>query len=217
MSKGNPWLSVEADDYDGHMAHESVNQTRLLANCFREALEWTSPRRAALLGCATGNGLEHVDATRCERMLGVDLNPDFLAIAAQRHGERLGTKLELREADLGDPEAAAAALPPGSFDLIHAALLFEYLDPAVLLPVLAAALAPGGVLAAVLQLPVTGKGAVSESPYVEGVRILEPLLKLVPTERFADASRSAGLELIREEERPSSSGKGFHLSLWRRP
>ena len=65
-------------------------------------------------------------------------------------------------------------------------------------------------------MPVAGKGAVSESPHVEGVSILEPLLKLVPPERFAAAAREVGLERVREEELRSSAGKGFHFSVWRR-
>jgi len=213
---GNPWLRVAAADYDGHMAHDSVAQTSLLADCFGHMLAERKPRRVALLGCATGNGLEHVDPDRCERVLGVDLNPDYLALAAERHGGRLGEALVLREADLGYAAAAAAILPPERFDLVHAALLFEYLDPAALLPVLAATLAADGVLSVLLQMPVAGKGAVSESPHVEGVSILEPLLKLVPPERFAAAAREVGLERVREEELRSSAGKGFHFSVWRR-
>jgi hypothetical protein len=215
VTESNPWLRVSATDYEGHMAHPAVAQLGFLADLFHESMAVLRPRRLALLGCAAGNGLERVDPERVERVLGVDLNPDYLALADQRHRLRLGARLELKCADLGDPIAAAAALAPGDLDLVHAALLFEYIEPARLLPVLKCALAPKGTLVTLLQLPADAHGAVTETPFT-GVRKLESLLDLVPPARFAAAAAEAGLALLREELRSLPTGKSFHLSLWRR-
>lgn len=213
LNEENPWLRVPAEHYDGHMAHPDVGQSAFLATHFGDLLAEFRPRRAALLGCATGNGLEFVNPQHTEHLLALDLNPDYLALVAARHGDALGGVLSTRRVDLRVAGERDAALPPAAFDLIHAALLFEYLDPAALLPALARSLAPGGRLAVVLQLPGIGHGAVSDTPFV-GVRVLEPLLELVAPPDFAAAACAAGLVAMRREMRVLSSGKGFELSLW---
>ncbi len=198
------------------MAHPAVGQTPFLAKLFREILDEFLPRRVALPGCATGNGLEHVKPGSVDSVLALDINAEFLALAASRHGERLGDSLSLREADLADPEAGAAALAPGDFDLIHAALIFEYVDPVLLLPLLADALAPGGALTALLQLPDPEQDAVSTTPFTD-LRRLESVIELVPPDHFAAIARSQGLFRFRLEHRKLPiSGKSFELSIWRR-
>lgn len=215
MSDRNPWLHVSARDYEGHMAHPAVGQLRFLADLLDEFLMALRPRRVALLGCATGNGLERVDPAEVDSVLGVDINAEYLAVAERRHRPQLGERLRLECADLGDPIAAASALSGGGFDLIHAPLLFEYLEPERLLPVLAHALTPAGTLVVLLQLPSAGQGAVTDTPYT-GVQVLESLLRLVAPETFAAAAEAAGLTRILEEARTLPTGKAFHLSLWRR-
>ena len=215
MTEPNPWLRVSATDYEGHMAHPAVGQLGFLADLFEESLRTLRPRRIALLGCAAGNGLERVDPSGVADLLGVDINQDYLELAEARHRVRLGQRLRLRCANLDDADVAAALLTPGSFDLVHAALLFEYVTPARLLPVLARALAPAGRLVALLQLPVEGHGAISETPFT-GVNVLEPLLRLVSPEAFAAVAARAGLALEREETRTLPVGKSFRLSHWRR-
>ncbi len=214
MSAPNPWLRVSAADYEGHMAHPDVGQLGFLAERFAVALRAGAPRRVALLGCATGNGLERVDPERVELLLGVDLNPEYLALTEARHRARFGERLVLRCADLGDPVVAAAALAPGGFDLIQAALLFEYLEPARLLPVLAGALSPQGRLTVLLQLPVAEHSAVTATPFT-GVRVLEPLLRLRHPAGFAAAAEAAGLVGVGEETLALPTGKRFHESHWR--
>lgn len=57
----SPWLDISLADYEGHMASPHIGQARLLSNVFAEALNTYTPRSAAVLGCAGGNGLEQVD------------------------------------------------------------------------------------------------------------------------------------------------------------
>ena len=213
MSPDNPWLRVSAADYEGHMGHPSVSQLGFLSEQFRLQLEATGARRIAVLGCATGNGFDAVDPARVERLLGVDINPEYLALAEARHRSRFGARLALRCANLDDPQAAVAALAPGGYALINAALLFEYLDPARLLPVIAGALEPGGVLAVVLQLPSPTLPAVSATPFT-GVRVLEPFLALRETAALEAEAAAAGLILCAHGETALPSGKRFALRSW---
>lgn len=78
----NPWLKIPASDYEGHM--EAVGQRALLGQIFRDVYSLVRPRRLAILGCATGNGFEYVDTAITERIVGVDINPDYIEIARRR-------------------------------------------------------------------------------------------------------------------------------------
>ena len=95
----NPWLSIPAADYEGHMGAGGADQLAPLAAIFGEVYTAARPASVALLGCATGNGLEAIDPSVTPRIVGIDLHPEYLAIARQRH-HGLGTALDLRCADL---------------------------------------------------------------------------------------------------------------------
>jgi ubiquinone/menaquinone biosynthesis C-methylase UbiE len=74
----NPWLSIPEADYVGHMSHPAVNQRSVLNRLMRNVLEDVQPRTFLVLGCSTGNGLEHVNAAVTERVLAVDVNASYL-------------------------------------------------------------------------------------------------------------------------------------------
>ncbi len=205
----SPWLAVPAADYEGHMASPNVRQLQLMSRVFGELLREFEPRSVGIVGVATGNGLERIDPARVRRVVGIDINPEYLVIARERHGARI-PGLELRCTD-----AARARIAPRSLDLVYAALIFEYVDPAVLVPRIASWLRPDGVLAAFLQLPVAGHGKVSETPF-RGVRVLEPVIHLVEPARFREIALASGLAEIRSRTRGPKAGKRFFLGLYRR-
>ena len=103
------------------------------------------PRDGTALDLACGSGREAVYlALQGRRVLGVDILPDALRQArllAREAGVARG-RLSLRRVDLADPAGVARLLRPRRFRVI---LCFRYLDRA-LLPRIAEALAPGGVL-----------------------------------------------------------------------
>ncbi len=115
-----------------------MDQLQALSRGFAAACAEFGPIRLAVPGCATANGLEHVDPSVTRRAVGVDLNPRYLEIARARHS-RLGGVVELVAAPL-----EVCAFPPESFDLIFAGLIFEYVEPEALLRRIAFWLAPGG-------------------------------------------------------------------------
>lgn len=124
------------EDYEAHMASAEVGQWQVLNRILAEDLSRFQPSSLAVLGCATGNGFEHIDPRITKRVIGIDINPRYLARLRERHQHRLAG-LELIESDVLEAE-----LPPGSVDLVHAALIFEYLDPAAAL----ARITPGSAL-----------------------------------------------------------------------
>jgi len=80
----NPWLSIAVDDYVGHMASPAVGQHQVLNRLFGAMLRNVRPRTVLVLGCSTGNGFEHVDPAVTCRVVGVDINPEYLQRLAER-------------------------------------------------------------------------------------------------------------------------------------
>jgi SAM-dependent methyltransferase len=159
MKKGgrNPWLRIPVSDYEGHMGHPAVQQLPYLSAVFQEVLLEFQPKDIAVLGCSTGNGFEHIP-TSTRKIIGVDINPQYLDVVRQRYGDRL-PGLDLICADIFNCTIAAH-----SIDLIHGALIFEYVDPAPAMERVATWLRPGGVFSAVLQLPSADGSPVTETP-----------------------------------------------------
>ncbi len=95
----NPWLEIPLADYEGHMALPEVAQATLLADVFEKALRKHAPASVSILGCAGGNGFDRIDPQVTTRVVGIDINPAYIAIARDRFQRRL-LGLELIVADL---------------------------------------------------------------------------------------------------------------------
>jgi len=199
---GNPWLAIPAADYEGHMAAPAVGQLAVLNRLFAAEYLELQPRRLAVLGCATGNGFEHIDPAVTARVVGVYLNPEYVEIAQRRYGAAL-PRLELICADLAECDFAAC-----SFDLVYAGLLFEYVEAGPLLTRISRWLCPGGVLAAVLQQEAADRAAVTPTVYAS-LKKLEPSMRLVPPAEFLALAATVGLSFVHEREVPLASGKRF--------
>ena len=181
----NPWLDIPLDDYERHMALPQVAQAQLLSELLVEAVSGYAPRSVALLGCAGGNGFERLETAGLERVVGVDINPKYLATARARFGASFPS-LELIAGDLQDASVTFA-----SVDLVFAGLLFEYVDVDLVLGRIRSMLEPGGVLRTVVQLPAATLPKISPSPY-GSLAALASLMHLVPPElltRHAAAHR----------------------------
>jgi len=204
----NPWLSIPLADYEAHMELPQVAQAQLLSDIFGRLLREHAPRSAAVIGCAGGNGFERVDPAVTTRVVGVDLNANYLERARTRFAERL-PGLELIAGDIQDGDLQVAPV-----ELVYAALVLEYVDLEIALPRLRAWVAAAGLLATVIQLPSASTAPVTPSPYAA-------LGALAPAMRLADAGQVAGLagragmrEVARSVER-AAGGKEFLLQVFR--
>jgi SAM-dependent methyltransferase len=206
MSTPNPWSVVPAPDYERHMGPDGVDQLAPLSAIFQEQYLAAQPDRLLLLGCATGNGLEHVNPAVTQRIVGVDVNLQYLGIARQRYFH-LGPRLELYCSD-----AEKFRSPPASFDLVHAALLFEYLFPEPLVRRIAEWLAPGGTCSVVLQLP-GGEGPAAPT---RTMQIIEKAMKLVAPEELTRLFDHYGMPRRRARTVPLRFGKSFWVGVFGR-
>ena len=199
----NPWLAIPWEDYEGHMSSPVVKQSQFLNELFRGILRDYRPGSVAILGCATGNGFEHIDPAITQRVTGVDINPHYLRVLRTRFGLTI-PGLQLVCADL-----AACELERESFDLVHCALVLEYLDPRVVIEKATRWLRPRGTLVVVLQLP-SEKSKVSETQY-KSLRRLEPIIKLVEPETVQRVAAAVGLSEVRVSKEMLESGKEFFV------
>ena len=107
-------------------------------------------------------------------------------------------------------DALVLELETHAYDLIHAGLIFEYLDWAALLPRIARALKPSGVLSVVLQTPSASSPAVTETTFTS-LRSLASAFRFVDAEALVTAARVGGLALDTRRIEPLPAGKSFDV------
>ncbi len=206
----NPWIAVAPADYEAHMTSPAVAQLPVLSGILARDLAALRPASLLVVGCATGNGFEHVDPRVTAQVVGIDINPGFLAVLRERHGGRL-RGLDLFAADVLDP-----GLEPGAFELVHAALVFEHVPWQPALRRIAAWVRPGGTLGVVLQLPSPEAEPVSASVIAARYPEIGATMRLVDVVAFAGAAGELGLEETARERLPLPQGKGFLVLHYRR-
>jgi SAM-dependent methyltransferase len=195
----SPWLEIPLADYEAHMALPEVGQAQLLAALLASALHAHRPASVAVVGCAGGNGFENVP--RDTRLVGIDVNPAYLATARARHASRR-RNLELHVSDVERDELRLAPV-----DLVFAGLLLEYVDAGRALDRIATWLAPRGILATVLQLPSDAE-TVTPSPFASLHR-LAPSMRLLAPERLVALAAERGFRVVDSRVAEASGGKRF--------
>jgi SAM-dependent methyltransferase len=204
------WLDIPLADYEGHMAVPGIGQADMLAARFAELLGQWTPASAAVIGCAGGNGFDRlrVDVTR--RVVGIDINPQYIQELAYRYAAKI-PGLELYVRDIQEPVERIAPV-----DFVYAALVFEYVAPKPVLQNLKSICSPGGVLATVLQLPSGHAAPISESPFTSLKSLASTMHLVSPAALAADATEIGFAPLSTRLVR-LSSGKEFAVQLFQRP
>jgi hypothetical protein len=204
----NPWLNIPLDDYEGHMSLPAVGQAQMIAEQLDRAIARWAPSSIAVIGCAGGNGLERIAAGTVERVVALDVNPDYVELTRVRHALRL-PGLELVCADVQSESVTYSPV-----DLIYAALLFEYVDVHSTLRTLKRNSRPHAVLTTVLQLPHSSIHAVSPSPY-KSLGSLASAMILVAPETLCRAAVDVGFATPDSTTIELPSGKRFCVQNFR--
>lgn len=203
----NPWLEIPLSDYESHMSLPTIAQAEMLAAQFSDALHQFSPESVAVIGCAGGNGFDRIPSAT-KRVVGVDINPSYIASASSRYLGRI-PGLEFHVADIQD-----GPLPFAPVDLVFAALVFEYVSLSAALGNLSRVCRPGAHLVSVLQQPSVHVHAVSPSPY-QSIQVLVPLMRLISPVDLAACAESCGFMLESEKTLALKSGKEFVIQVYR--
>jgi|SoiMethySBSTD1v2_1073268.scaffolds.fasta_scaffold1077636_2 hypothetical protein len=204
----NPWLDVPLKDYEDHMSSAEVEQLHVLAELFKYALDCCRPESVAVLGIAGGNGLEQIDRSVTKRIVGVDINQQYLE-EVQRRFETLAG-LELHRRDLTEQGFDLAPVA-----MVHAALIFEHVGLGAALDNAVALVAPGGWLSMVLQLPSVKEDGVASTRY-SSLQTLKRDFALIDGDEVQRHLRFKRFHLIEQENRSLPAGKAFWLGIFAR-
>ncbi len=205
----NPWLSVPLTEYEQHMSSAEVQQLGALADLFAEALGRCRPLSIAVLGIAGGNGLDRIDSTITARVVGLDLNPLYLAAVQQRYSDLPG--LELHCVDLSEQHVKVEPV-----QLVHAALVFEHAGVDGCLENAQSLIDPGGNFSVVLQLPAESGHPVGASPF-SSIQNLKSDFSLISPAWLRESLEGRGFRLIHQTTRAIAAGKGFWMGIFSSP
>ena len=203
-----PWLTIPLDDYEGHMSLPAIGQAQMIADQLDCALERWAPTRVAVIGCAGGNGLDRIEGRSIERLVAVDVNPDYIERTRARYAKRLAC-LETVCADV-----QSESLTYGPVDFTYAALLFEYVGLIPTLKTLRRNSRPDAALTTVLQLPHSTIDAVSSSRY-KSLRSLASVMTLLAPELLCKAAADVGFTVADSTNIELSSEKRFCVQNFR--
>jgi len=197
------WLDTPLEIYEAHVGLEQVGQAAAIRNTIAAAVRDFSPASLLYLGCAGGNGLE--DVPHGTRIIGVDFQQSYLAVAEQRWRDHPAVWVHH---DLNQP------LPEWiEADLGFAALVLEYLDD---VETLLRNLRVKRLVAMILETR-EGAPAVTDSPYREALLPVGREFRYLSRDRFVEVAGLAGFVLEQESETPLPGGKFFSsLTLARR-
>lgn len=204
----NPWQTIPASDYEAHMGDSGAKQLTLLSVAFKDLLDEFRPEHVAVLGCATGNGFEHVQTDVTELLVGVDINSEYLDVARTRFANKL-PNLQLVCSDISNIE-----IEPRSLDLVSCGLFFEHVDPQLVISKVYRWLKPGGILGTIVQLP-SETGLSVEDTGIESVKALEPVSRLVDPETLSEMAETAGFVEIEAKTKTLETGKSFRVLVYR--
>ena len=194
----NPWLEISLSDYEEHMRLASVRQLQALNRAMRQQLTQYPVTSAVILGVAGGNGLEHIDPAKYDRVYGVDVNPAYLAETEKRYAGLAGT-LECVCLDLtAEPERLPRA------ELLIANLLIEYIGYDAFLQA-AAAVGPEHI-SCLIQVN-EDEDFVSDSPYLHAFDGMARVHHQIDEAGLTAALNGAGYGLTDREEYPLPNGK----------
>lgn len=197
---GNPWEEIKLDDYENHMSLDSVYQLQVLNQMMKEQFAAYDTKSVMILGIAGGNGLEHIDTNKIQKVYGVDVNQSFLTECVNRYGS-LG---EIFEPVCADLLAGDLQLPQS--DLLVANLLVEYIGYECFQKV-AKRVNPKYV-SCIIQIN-TGSSFVSDSPYLHAFDCLETVHHPMEEAALTECMSEVGYQNTERMETDLPNGKKF--------
>lgn len=81
----NPWEEIPLTDYENHMKLDSVMQLQAMNEMMKGQFDTYPISSVAIFGIAGGNGLEHIQKGRFEKVYGIDINSSYLQEVIKRY------------------------------------------------------------------------------------------------------------------------------------
>jgi len=195
----NPWLNIQHSDYENHMTE--VGQYQVLNNLTKYCLEKYQPENFALLGCATGNGLEHVKSDVTNNVYAIDINQEYLNKTKEKFENQINN-LEILKTDVQHEE-----LTMKNIDLFFVGLVLEYVEPIKVLMKIIETIREKGILFIVIQKS-EQTNFVSKTRY-KSLETLADILNEVDEDEIDSFIRLKNMELIKKEKIVLTKNKSF--------
>lgn len=195
----NPWNTINLDDYENHMKLNSVMQLQVMNEMMDDQFYRYPVATLMILGIAGGNGLNHIDPDRIQKVYGVDVNQAYLRECVRRYPGLNQTLIPI-QADLQKDEFLPRA------DLVIANLLIEYIGYLNF----QRAVQQGNprYVSCIIQIN-TDSGFVSHSPYVHVFDCLEAIHHQIDEHGLSQTMRDIQYGLIYKEEKSLPNGKSL--------
>ncbi|MDE7292187.1 MAG: hypothetical protein K2N58_09095 [Treponemataceae bacterium] len=194
----NPWEEISLSDYENHMKLDSVMQLQALNEMMKNQFDTFSATSAMILGIAGGNGLEHIDRNKFQKVYGIDVNEKYLKATAERYSDFSDIleciKLNLIEETERLPQA----------ELLLANLLIEYIGYDCFKK--AVMQVRPKYVSCIIQKNAEGDW-VSDSPYIHAFDGLEKVHTQVEENSLVQTLKGVGYKMLAQKENPLPNGK----------
>lgn len=196
----NPWEEIPLTDYENHMKLDSVRQLQTMNEMMQEQFDAYPISSVMILGIAGGNGLEHIQKGKFERVYGIDVNSSYLEEAARRYPNLDGI-LQCICIDLRN----GADKLPGA-DMVIANLLIEYIGYECFQDVIRQVMPK--YVSCIIQINVEDSW-VSDSPYLRVFDGLERVHHQMKEQALEQTMLEISYRTIKRLERTLPNGKKF--------
>ena len=194
----NPWEEISLSDYENHMKLDSVMQLQNLNQMMKDQFNAYPVSSVMVLGIAGGNGLEHIDNNKFEKVYGVDINREYLAAVTRRYSD-ISNILECIQLNLIEE---ADKLPKA--ELLIANLLIEYIGYDCFQK--AVKQVQPQYISCIIQININDKW-VSDSPYIHVFDGLDEVHHQVEEDLLIQTLDNIGYKKIAQIESPLPNGK----------
>lgn len=194
----NPWETIRLSDYENHMKLDSVMQLQAMNNMMKKQFDSYPVKTVMILGVAGGNGLEHIDSQKINKVYGVDINHEYLNICAVRY-RNLKDVLECICTDLTSENIT---LPYA--DMIIANLLIEYIGYDCFRNIVEQVRPL--YISCIIQVN-TDDSFVSDSPYIHAFDNLNRVHHYIQKNELVNSMKRAGYDLTEKAEQILPNGK----------
>lgn len=183
------------------MSDPGVYQLQTLGAILKSKLSKYTPPSIAVLGVCSGNGLEHIDPHITHDIYGIDINGSYLRTCEQRYLKSL-PGLHLHQLDIQLDE-----IPIPAVDMMLCSLIFEYVNPGIVIRKIHKKIAEDGVVNVVIQ---NNNGITSISRTgIHSLNKLEPIFSEISSDELISGFDQVGFEITEQDEIPLPNGKSF--------
>lgn len=194
----NPWEKISLSDYENHMKLDSIMQLQNMNQMMKSQFGAYPVSSVMILGIAGGNGLEHINKNKFQKVYGVDINAEYLTAVEERYSD-ISDILECIQLNLIEE---TDRLPKA--ELLVANLLIEYIGYDCFQKTVEQV--QPQYISCIIQINVNNSW-VSDSPYIHAFDELDKVHHQMEEDSLIQTLTGIGYKLIAQTENSLPNGK----------